>query len=693
MPDEEDIPIAADEGFGRTLLHMRGRETAEHLVPDLPASIRATVSGGGVPVFRYRSPTRPREYLLLIDRYSLDDHRAALFDHLFRELRSGGVIAERFYYQGDPRTCRNERWPQGISLPLLRYRYPDALLIVLGNGYNLLSAKDGELLPSLRPLSGWQRRALLTPVSRHRWGRRENTLENLFALLPANSQSFHYLATVPDGPLQGAYEALPAYLRSSAEFQPVILEGSAPRALRRHFDPGTLAWIAACAVYPALHFELTLRLGRLVSEQLGYPLLSVQYLLPLSRLHWFTEGRIPPPARAELTEWLEHRHPELYRAVLDYLQGLMEQNPPPPNSIAHTEHQINLALLDLARGPRPETLEQLRSIVKYLDRPLQRGDFVLPAHWQHLLRKIGQEAEPAPGSPLYIPEGMVYIPAGSFDMGAGMGDKEQEDELPVHRVSLDAFCIGRHAVTFAEYDAFCEATKREKPGDEGWGRGKRPVINVSWDDAVAYCNWRSAVEGFEQVYKIVGGEVTLNENARGYRLPTEAEWEYAAREGGKRVRFGNGKDIADPREINFDARFKYVKSYSVAGKYRGKTLEVGSLPPNALGLYEMSGNVWEWCQYGYGPYPSTAYHNNPKGLDTGSYRVCRGGSWGNSADGCRVAIRNGLRPDSRHGHLGFRAAFVPPSGGSQGPFLRGMSEGAEEKPLSTRASRATNPKK
>ena len=332
----------------------------------------------------------------------------------------------------------------------------------------------------------------------------------------------------------------------------------------------------------------------------------------------------------------------------------MEQNPPPPNSIAHAEHQINLALLELARGPRPETLEQLRSIVKYLDRPLQRGDFVLPAHWQHLLGKIGQEAEPAPGSPLYIPEGMVYIPAGSFDMG----DKVTRDELPVHRVSLDAFCLGRHAVTFAEYDAFCEATKREKPGDEGWGRGKRPVINVSWDDAVAYCNWRSAVEGFEQVYDIVGGKVTLNGDARGYRLPTEAEWEYAAREGGKHVRFGNGKDIADTKGINFYGKSKSFKFKSVAGEYRGKTLEVGSLPPNALGLYEMSGNVWEWCQDGYGQYPSTAQHN-PKGPDTGSDRVIRGGSWNLIADFCRVVIRIDIHPGYRIYDLGFRAAFVP----------------------------------
>ncbi|MCB1048939.1 MAG: SUMF1/EgtB/PvdO family nonheme iron enzyme, partial [Calditrichaeota bacterium] len=167
------------------------------------------------------------------------------------------------------------------------------------------------------------------------------------------------------------------------------------------------------------------------------------------------------------------------------------------------------------------------------------------------------------------------------------------DEKPVHQVTLSAFELARHTVTFEAYDAFCEAAGLDKPGDEGFGRGRRPVINISWFDAVAYCNWLSEQAELKPVYTIKGEKVTANWQANGYRLPTEAEWEYAAREGGKEVRFGNGKDNADPKEINFNGSESH--EYSVVGDFRAKTTPVGSFPPNALGLYDVSGNVYEWC--------------------------------------------------------------------------------------------------
>jgi len=247
---------------------------------------------------------------------------------------------------------------------------------------------------------------------------------------------------------------------------------------------------------------------------------------------------------------------------------------------------------------------------------------------------------------------MVLVPGGTFEMGDVMGDKESEDET-VHTVTLSDFLIGKNEVTFDEYDAFCTATKREKPSDSGWGRGKRPVINVSWEDVVAYCNWRSKREGLEEVYKINGSRISANWQANGYRLPTEAEWEYAARAGGKKVRFGNGRDIADPKEINFNASAGYKKPYSVVGEYRRKTLPVGSFAPNALGLYDMSGNVWEWCWDWYDSY-STSAQTNPKGPNTGSGRVIRGGSWRGSPRYCRVAGRFGSSPGGRGYDIGFR---------------------------------------
>ena len=253
---------------------------------------------------------------------------------------------------------------------------------------------------------------------------------------------------------------------------------------------------------------------------------------------------------------------------------------------------------------------------------------------------------------------MVRIPAGSFEMGDVMGDKESEREKPVHNVILTAFELGRYEVTFAEYDLFCEATQREKPDDEKWGRGSRPVINVSWEDVVAYCNWLSEQHGYQPVYNIKGREVTANWNANGYRLPTEAEWEYAARGGGKKVRFGNGKDIADPKEINFDGSKDYKKPYSQVGDFRGKTVPVGSLnSPNALGLHDMSGNVYEWCWDWYDEkYYAKSPATNPLGPAKGEYRVLRGGSWYYFPDLCRASYRLRFNPGNRLNFWGFRLA-------------------------------------
>jgi formylglycine-generating enzyme required for sulfatase activity len=256
-----------------------------------------------------------------------------------------------------------------------------------------------------------------------------------------------------------------------------------------------------------------------------------------------------------------------------------------------------------------------------------------------------------------LPETMVFIPGGTFLMGDVMGDSVSKDELPIHDVTLDSFYMSKYTVTFEEYDIFCDSIGYQKPDDEGWGRGKRPVINVNWFDALYYCNWRSKNEGFEEIYKNIGPYVTANWLANGYRLPTEAEWEYAALGGGKRVRFGNGKDVANPDEMNYNGSETDI-NYAIIGKFRQKTVPVGSFAPNPLGLYDMSGNVWEWCWDWYNEYSPIA-QNNPNGVENGMFRVLRGGSWGNYAEGCRSAHRYGGFPDNRYYSTGFRLVFVP----------------------------------
>ena len=191
-----------------------------------------------------------------------------------------------------------------------------------------------------------------------------------------------------------------------------------------------------------------------------------------------------------------------------------------------------------------------------------------------------------------------------------------------------------------------------------------PVTCVSWTDAVSYCNWLSTKEGLPVAYDVKTGDLLDAEgqsttdvtSVRGYRLPTEAEWEYAARERGRKVRFGNGQDIARLTEMNFkasEAQFEYAEK----GKVRVKTVPVGSYRPNILGLYDMSGNVWEWCSDIVGRY-SDKPQTNPyqqKGV-MGPRRAARGGPWAGDASMARVSARIGWVAEDRCNNIGFRVA-------------------------------------
>ncbi|MEY3249693.1 MAG: hypothetical protein RL742_1736, partial [Bacteroidota bacterium] len=225
-------------------------------------------------------------------------------------------------------------------------------------------------------------------------------------------------------------------------------------------------------------------------------------------------------------------------------------------------------------------------------------------------------------------DGLVFVKGGTFTMGCTSEQKDcGSDESPAHTVTLNDFYIGRYEVT--------QRLWKQVMGDNPSyfkNCDDCPVEQVSWDDV-------------QKFIAALNGQTGLQ-----YRLPTEAEWEYAARGGDRQVLFGNGKNTIDPAEINFDASSSYKKPYSVSGTYRQKTVPVGSLnSPNALGLHDMSGNVWEWCSDWYGAdYYKNSPASNPKGPSSGSSRVLRGGSCYNYPQSCRVAYRFNFAPGNRY---------------------------------------------
>ena len=220
---------------------------------------------------------------------------------------------------------------------------------------------------------------------------------------------------------------------------------------------------------------------------------------------------------------------------------------------------------------------------------------------------------------------MVLVKGRCYQMGSNDGES---DEKPVHEVCVSDFYIGRYEVTQGQWKKVMDG--KNPSYFKGCGEDC-PVEQVSWEDA----------QGFiEELNRLTG---------KKYRLPTEAEWEYAARSGGKEEKYAGTSD---------ESR---VGEYAWCGKNAdNKTHKVGTRNPNGLGIYDMSGNVWEWCSDWYGAdYYKNSPKDNPPGPEGGSYRVYRGGSWRGTAENLRASYRDGRTPALRRFNLGFRLARTP----------------------------------
>lgn len=223
----------------------------------------------------------------------------------------------------------------------------------------------------------------------------------------------------------------------------------------------------------------------------------------------------------------------------------------------------------------------------------------------------------------YIEPALVYIKAGSFTMGGVLGS--QRDEQPTLKVTIqNDFYIGQYEVTFAEFDKFCEDMNITKPDDNEWGRGQRPVMNITWEETKAYTLWLSKKTGYN------------------YRLPSEAEWEYAAKAGTTTIySFGNSS--------------KNLRDYAwYVDNSNKKSQEVGHKKPNPWGLYDMHGNIYEWCEDWYTDnHNSTPVDGSPYMTKTG-LKVQKSGAWMDGVFYLRSSNRYRTKTNSRNVTDGFR---------------------------------------
>ena len=283
--------------------------------------------------------------------------------------------------------------------------------------------------------------------------------------------------------------------------------------------------------------------------------------------------------------------------------------------------------------------------------------------------------------------GFVLIQASTFTMGSPDDEPDRVDNETQHLVTLtNDFFLSQTEITNQKYadmaqwaydNGYCTATSSSLQdnldgssvelldlddstceisfgGDTftvDSGREEHPVMEVTWHGAASYCDWLSMKAGLTRAYDHSSWESNGHDpyNAERYRLPTEAEWEYACR-AGTQTPFNTGNCLDAGTEANYKGNYPYT--WCPSGPYEGWTVPVGSYSPNSIGLYDMHGNVLEWCNDWNGSYSGD--ETDPVGPDTGIYRVLRGGCWGNSAHNCRSANRIGCTPSGAYNIFGFR---------------------------------------
>ena len=282
---------------------------------------------------------------------------------------------------------------------------------------------------------------------------------------------------------------------------------------------------------------------------------------------------------------------------------------------------------------------------------------------------------------IVAPTNTVLIPAGSLTIGDTLdGDT---NALPPHTTSVSAFCMEPYPVTKALWDDVYNWATNHGYSFDNAGSGKatnHPVQSVNWYDCVKWCNARSEKENMTPAYYTEAGQINVYRAgqtdvdsawvnwASGYRLPTEAEWEKAARGGASGQRFPWGNTIswsnatyyaypssAGGYTYDANATEGYNSAFKTGYPY---TSPVGSFAANGYGLYDMAGNVVEWCWDWYGPY-SSGSQSDPRGPSSGALRVFRGGGWYSIAFSCRAAFRDGGRPDGWNDDVGFRCVLPP----------------------------------
>lgn len=619
--------------FARAAQQLHKHRDLDAQLLDVEATVKRTIEAGGIYTPEYKAIKALPEYLVLIDRASYNDQLSQFVDALIKELEDFNLFIERYYFDRDPRRCYAARAPsQAWRLEALQNRCPNHRLIIFCDSRHFIDPLSGVTYPWLNCFHEWQQPFLFSPEAP--WSADKQQLQDAgFIVLATGQQGMETLVdhvasdmTVALEDAQGIEDNFPLLIRQRPRR---FLERQNPdtginarlmQQLNDYLGKDGLNWLAACAVYPELHWQLTLYLGLgFGKEATG---IDEALLLKMVRLPWLRYGYMPDWLRLSLLDKLDSEVEQAIRRQLEKLLASMitqgsgqdftldiAQASPAANWLrdvmrvwgkSNSRHFRDQVFQSFMAG-RLAVKATLPLVNRKIDRryALLAGELILvgvAAWWLAIASTIPHA--PQHTVPKHTVAGtmeleMVNISAGSFVMGCKSGrDSDCDtDENPAHTVMISAFQIGKTEVTQGQWKAVMGSYPPELRFKECGDNC--PVERVSWDDIQVF---------IQKLNEQTGG---------GYRLPTEAEWEYACRAGDKQKYCGSD---------DIDAVAWYGKNSGY------KTHPVGVKQANAWGINDMSGNVWEWVADSYHSDYNGAPVDGKEWQGDGTVRVLRGGS-------------------------------------------------------------------
>ena len=676
------VPVEYPAEVLRSLRQLRFMSETQRRSFDLAGSIKQLSKRGELDEPLYSFSRKHTEYLIIVEQNAVRNHLAAFVQNIYATMLANNVDVMLYTYQTDPRVLYTANGQSETTLRQLAGLHHDAVLLYFGGNELWQNTENLQLYNWTDTFKQWERRYWFPTKSPEQWDLYEQAGSSVFPqILPTSFAGLQTLSQHLAFSDNDQHVSL-GFWEQHLDYNLTQVNTRLPLdTIALFFSPLMRTWIAACAVYPEINWDLTLELGRLLSTEQNN-LCHAEAISQLLRLDWFRKGHMPAELRyALLQQWIS---PNRVMQINAHLAALMHQDTRFETLSKFPAFRMQLALHELMG----ESDEQKRSdIANTLKKEIETGNqadfvslqyinqadlspvfFVIPDDLAHFFEKVSgktfqkktRDFKEKIGNTSFE---MVFVEGGSFQMGGNL----YLDELPIHNVTVPDFFLGKYQVTVGEYLTFCEAQNNHWPewlergnkyhiengtdmyyqrkGYQRSGSEKLPIVGISWKNCIDYCEWLSQQTG------------------KNYRLPTEAEWEYACRGGKLSQRYTySGSNMVE------EVAWYLANSNS-------KPQPVGLKSPNELDLYDMSGNVWELCL--------DDYHNNYVGAPndgsawikgSDSSKVGRGGCWAERADQCRSASRHWFVLHNRDYTLGFRTVLVLQSSRKPFRFFSGAND-------------------